>query len=123
VPGEVVTEGALLMCPMGTVPCELNVIPEGAEVGAPAPVATIMTMIPELNIMGFDICHSPGNPACLNPTGQGPCVPAIVDPWAPGAPNVLVNGVPALTMGSVCECAFGGVITIVEPGQFTVTAV
>lgn len=116
-----VTAGAMLMCPMGTVPTPLVVEPEGAMVGAPAPAATIMNFVPFMNIEGFGVCHSPGNPACLNPTGEGPCVPAIVAPWAPGAPNVLINDVPALTNDSVCECTLGGVIEITEPGQVSVT--
>jgi hypothetical protein len=116
-----VTLGAMIMCDMGTVPTPLVVEPEGAMVGAPLPAATIMDMVPLMNIEGFAVCHSPANPACYNPTGQGPCVPAIVDPWIPGAPNVLINGIPALTQLSTCVCALGGAIEIIEPGQFQVT--
>ena len=116
-----VTDGAMCMCDMGTIPTPLVIEPEGAMVGAPAPAGTIMDFVPMLNIEGFGICHSPANPACINPTGQGPCVPAIVDPWLPGAPNVLINGIPALTQTSMCMCAFAGTIEIIEPGQFCVT--
>ena len=109
-----------MLCDMGKVPVPLAVIPEGVPVMSGAPVATVLNFAPLVNIATFGICSSPGNPACANPTGQGPCVPSIVAPWAPGAPNVLVNGVPALTEDSVCECLFGGVIAILEPGTSTV---
>ena len=115
-----VTAGAMVRCAMGKVPMPLVVIPEGTPVTSGAPAATIMDFAPFVNIESFVVCSSPANPACANPSGQGPCVPAIVAPWAPGCPTVLIDGVPALTSDSVCECAFGGVITILEPGTSTV---
>jgi hypothetical protein len=35
---------------------------------------------------------------------------------------VLANGMPLCTEESVCMCAWGGVIEVVEPGNFTVMA-
>ena len=45
----------------------------------------------------------------------------VTTPWKPGSPTVLVANVPALNNSSTCQCAFGGVITITSPGQFTAT--
>lgn len=115
-----VTAGALVLCDMGKIPTPLVVIPEGIPVLSGAPAATIMNFAPFVNIETFGVCSSPLNPACDNPTGEGPCVPSIVAPWAPGCPTVLVNGVPALTADSLCECAFGGVVAIIEPGASNV---
>jgi hypothetical protein len=119
-----VVEGALLMCPMGKVPAPLTVEPQGALVTAGGEVATVMDYLPIVNIATFGVCNSPANPACMNPSGSAPCVPAIVAPWAPGSPSVLINGVPALTSDSTCICTLsGGVpITVTSPGQETVEA-
>ncbi len=96
--GQLVVEGAMMMCPMGKAPVPLVVIPEGAMVTATTPVATIMDFVPLENIATFGACSSPANPEVIAALGAPvPCVPAIVAPWAPGAPTVLVNGIPALT--------------------------
>jgi uncharacterized Zn-binding protein involved in type VI secretion len=104
---------------MGKVPVPIVVEPEGAMVTAGAAVATIMDFVPMVNIATFGLCNSPANPATMNPTGTAPCVPVIVSPWAPGAPTVTVNGVPALTADSTCTCVLSGgaPITITSPGQ------
>jgi hypothetical protein len=38
------------------------------------------------------------------------------------APTTVIGGIPALVMGSVCNCAYGGAITIVGPPALTVQA-
>jgi Domain of unknown function (DUF4280) len=48
-------------------------------------------------------------------------VPAIPAPWVPGSPTVLVGGQPALSNASQCLCAYGGVVTVMLPGQFQAT--
>jgi hypothetical protein len=37
----------------------------------------------------------------------------------PGSPTTLVGGVPALNNSCTCACAYGGVISIVNPGTTT----
>jgi uncharacterized Zn-binding protein involved in type VI secretion len=44
-----------------------------------------------------------------------PCVP-VTTPWKPGAMKTTIGGIPALTQGSTCQCAWGGVIEILVPG-------
>jgi ABC-type uncharacterized transport system permease subunit len=36
--------------------------------------------------------------------------------------KVMLGGVPVLTAGSVCQCAWAGTISIGVPGQVTVSA-
>lgn len=117
--GQLVVAGAMMTCIFGKVPVPLIVVPEGSLVTAVTPAATIMDFVPMENIATFGVCNSPANPACLNPTGTGPCIPATVAPWVPGAPTVLINGMPALTNDSRCSCALGApeCISIVEAGQ------
>ena len=117
--------GAQMMCEFGASPMPLAVIPEGAIVNATATAATIMECEPFVNIPPFGICNSPSNPAAVAAKAAGataPCTP-VTTPWVPGAPTVLINGMPALTSESRCSCALGvpECISIVEPGQFSVT--
>jgi hypothetical protein len=125
--GIQVCTGAVMMCSFGVAPSVLDVEPvSGVIVSAPA--ATIVDMVPLVNIAPFGMCMSEANPEVIAATAAAlgvltpmPCIPVPVAPWAPGAPTVLYGGIPALTDDSICECMWGGVITIEEPGQFTVT--
>jgi hypothetical protein len=118
----------MVKCSFGVAPSPLQVIPEGALVTAGGlPAATIANMIPLVNITTFGMCSAPTNPEVIAATAAAlgvftpmPCVPVIVDPWAPGAVSVTINGIPALTNDSVCECAWAGVVTVAEPGQVMV---
>lgn len=123
-----VVEGALLKCAFGVAPAPLNVIPTGVTAGG-LPAATIMDMAPMVNIPTFGMCETLSNPevatattAALGVLTPMPCIPVTVAPWAPGAVTVTIDGMPALTNDSVCMCAWGGVIEIVEPGQVMVQA-
>lgn len=116
-PGPFVCAGATLKCAFGDVPMPLLVEPGGRPTVGGLPMATIDDCFPMDNIPSFSVCTAPANPATKNPSGQAPCVPIIEVPWMPGAPNVLVDGVPALTMGSTCLCQWAGPIEIVDPGQ------
>jgi uncharacterized Zn-binding protein involved in type VI secretion len=46
-----------------------------------------------------------------------PCVPNTATPWAPGSPIVTIADQPALRQTDTCQCAWGGTITITDPGQ------
>ena len=46
-----------------------------------------------------------------------PCIPVIPAPWVPGSPTVLIANKPALNNSSKLMCAWGGVISINNPGQ------
>lgn len=122
-----VTGGAMTLCTFGAAPGVLNVLPAGTLAGAP--VATIMDNVPFLNIGPFTLCTSLANPAVATATAAAlgvltpmPCTPVIPAPWTPGSPTVMIQGRPALTNTSTCMCAYGGLITIGMPGQFTALA-
>ena len=118
---QLVVSGAMVKCQFAAgPPVPLSVVPGDVTAGAPA--ATVMDFEPMVNIPVMGSCTSPGNPATKNPSGQAPCTPAIVAPWAPGAASVIVTGEPALTSDSTCACTLGApsCITITTPGQAAV---
>ncbi len=121
-----VCDGALLMCPFGVAPTALIATSAPTTTTSGMPAATIMDFAPMDNIPTFGMCMSPANPevaaataAALGVLTPMPCVPATVAPWAPGSPTVIIGEFPALDETSVCECMWGGVITITFPGQVT----
>lgn len=126
--GMQVVMGAMLQCPFGVAPSTLIVIPKGLPVFDSGPLAaTIMDFAPLVNIPPFGMCTSLANPTVASATAAAlgvltpmPCIPVIPAPWAPGSPTVMIGTFPALNNSSKCMCAWGGVISITNPGQFTV---
>jgi hypothetical protein len=121
-----VCTGAMLMCSFGAAPSTLTVLPQSRVMTANMPAANIMDNKPIVNIPPFGTCISLANPAVAAATAAAlgvltpmPCVPVIPAPWVPGSPTVLVGNMPALNESSKCICAWGGVIQITVPGQFT----
>lgn len=124
--GTQVCMGAMLQCSFGVAPSTLVVIPQN-QVLATTPAANIMDNKPIANVPPFGMCQSMANPAVAAATAAAfgaltpmPCMPALTAPWLVGAPTVLIGNMPALDSNSKLICAFGGVIQIVNPGQFTV---
>jgi hypothetical protein len=124
---QLVTLGATLTCTFGMAPSMLSVLPSSMGMAENKPIASIMDFKPMINIPPFGMCMTPSNPTVAAATSAAmgvltpmPCIPVIVSPWVPGAPAVLVGNVPALTAVSTCMCTWGGVISIVQPGQLTV---
>lgn len=120
--------GATTQCSFGVAPSSLIVLPAN-RVLQTMPIANIMDNKPFVNIAPFGMCTSMANPTVAAATAAAlgvltpmPCVPATAAPWVPGTPTVLVGNMPALDMNSKCICSFGGVISIVAPGQFVVQA-
>lgn len=120
-----VLAGATTTCTMGGAPGTLNVLPRPVMIEN-RPAANIGDFAPIVNIVPFGTCRSLLNPmtaaataaaaGILTPAG---CIPATVAPWVPGSPTALVAGMPALTLGSTCVCAYGGVISVTQPGAMT----
>lgn len=126
--GLLVTAGAMMQCSFGVSPAALAVLPPGRPLG-PAPAANIMDNKPLLNVLPFGMCSSPANPTVAAATAAAlgvltpmPCMPNTVAPWVPGVPKVLIGGVPALDNSCKLTCMWGGMISILSPGQFTSTA-
>jgi hypothetical protein len=103
--------------------CVLVPTPNGVMAGG-LPAATIMDHEPLVNIPTFGMCQSLANPevaaattAALGVLTPMPCIPMTEAPWVPGAVTVMIGEFPALTEDSMCICAWGGEITITDPGQ------
>lgn len=125
--GPLACTGAVLQCSFGAAPSSLLVLPTNRVLGV-APVANIMDTVPFLNIPPFAMCTSLANPAVAAATAAAlgvltpmPCTPTPAGPWVPGVPTVLIGNLPALDGSCKLMCAFGGVIQILSPGQFTAT--
>nr|WP_169708662.1 DUF4280 domain-containing protein [Trinickia terrae] len=120
-----ITTGATMQCSFGAAPAVLNVLPVN-RVLAGAPAATIMDHLPMVNVAPFGVCSCAANPmvaaataAALGVLTPMPCVPMTMAPWLPGSPTVLIGAMPALQNASKLMCAWGGVISILAPAQFT----
>ncbi|MGE0138374.1 MAG: DUF4280 domain-containing protein [Ilumatobacteraceae bacterium] len=116
---------AQLMCTFGAAPSALTVVPKGRPVQAGGQIAaTVQDFAPNTNIMPFGMCTTLSNPQVAAATSAAngvltpqPCIPVVTAPWSPGSATVQINGAPALTSTSMCQCAWGGTITISNPGQ------
>lgn len=111
--------GALLACSFGAAPSTLSVIPTNRLMCEGKPMANIADNVPMLNIAPFGLCMSIANPitaaqtaAALGVLTPGTCTPMPVAPWAPGSTTTMVANMPALTNVSICNCAYGGVISV-----------
>ena len=122
-----VCNGATLMCPCGASTSSLVVLPIHRMITSDQPAANIDDHVPMTNVMPFGMCMSPANPMVAAATAAAmgvltpmPCIPATVAPWVPGAPTVMLADMPTLDNTSTLMCMWGGVITFVDPGEFTV---
>ncbi|MFI3227512.1 MAG: DUF4280 domain-containing protein [Clostridia bacterium] len=119
--GFAVLGGANIQCSFGTAPSVLTVLPTSLVMSS-MPMASIMDYIPMVNILPFVMCQNPANPTVASATAAAlgvltpmPCIPLTVSAWAPGCSSVMVAGNPALNNSSKLNCAYGGVIQIVNP--------
>lgn len=125
--GMSVVNGANLMCTMGVAPAPIMVTPENKVLIGNQPAANIMDHIPMKNIMPFGVCKSIANPqvaaataAALGVLTPMPCVPNTVAPWAPGSPQCMVGGKPAVNNTCQLMCTWAGVITVSNTPATTV---
>lgn len=116
--GICVCAGAMVKCAFGVAPSTLMKPP--GTVMTSMPIANIMDNKPMANILPFGSCICPANPSTVGGTIPAPCVPVTAAPWTPGSPTVLVNNFPAINNSSILMCTWGGVITILNPGQTTI---
>jgi uncharacterized protein DUF4280 len=124
--GQAICMGAMMQCSFGAAPSSLVVLPAN-RVLTGTPTATIMDHIPIANVPPFGVCSSISNPtvaaattAALGVLTPMPCVPVLPAPWVVGAPTVMIGNFPTLDSSAKLMCAWGGVIQITAPGEFTV---
>lgn len=120
--GPAAVQTAMLMCSFGVAPATLSPMPPPTVLIEGKPAATITDSAPLVNVPPFGMCTSLGNPqvaaataAALGVLTPMACIP-VTTPWVNGATKTMVAGKPALTMGAQCQCAYGGVIQILNPG-------
>jgi hypothetical protein len=122
-----VCNGAKMTCSFGMMPSSLVVLPIHRTMTNQQPDANIMDYKPMANIQPFGMCISPTNPqvaaattAALGVLTPQPCMPCTMSPWIMGAPTVILDKAPTLDNISKLMCTWGGVITFISPGEFTV---
>jgi hypothetical protein len=118
--------GAQLQCSFGAAPSNLMVLPVNRVMTSNVPAANIMDHKPMVNILPFGTCMSLANPMVAAATSAAmgvltpmPCIPMTMSPWIPGIPTVLIANFPAIDETCKLMCNWGGVIQVVNPGQFT----
>jgi uncharacterized Zn-binding protein involved in type VI secretion len=121
--------GGLMTCSFGMAPSTLSALPTSRVMIEGRPAADITAIAPIVNIPPFGMCTSLANPTVAAATSAAlgvltpmPCVPAVVAPWTPQAPQTLIGGKPALVAGSTCTCAWGGAISLTMAGTVRTTA-
>jgi hypothetical protein len=91
------------------------------------PVATVMDNKPLVNVMPCGMCQSMANPTVAAATAAAlgvltpmPCIPVLTAPWTPGSTTCMIGGKMALNQSCKLMCAYGGSISVVNPGQTTI---
>lgn len=120
---EYVCTGATLQCSMGTSNSKLIATPKNVSLvgNDQANIADFVSMI---NVKSFGKCRSLAYPPTASATAAHygkltpmPCVPGTCPKWSAVDPDSLVCGEPALLKPATLRCVYGGVISIVNPGQ------
>lgn len=119
-----VVTSAMMKCTFGMTPCPLVVNPARTVMIGGLQQGNISDFVPFTNISSFGMCSAPTNPAVIAATSAAmgvftpaPCIPAITTPWMPGKPDVLVQGMPALTKSCMNMCMWLGQISFTTDGQ------
>ena len=123
-----VGNGAMTSCIFGIAPGSL-VLPPSTVMGTSGSLGNCSNCVPFMNVTPFGLCMSLANPITAAQTAAafgvltpGACIPTPAGMWLPIKPTVLSMNMPMLDSSSMLMCAFGGVIRINVPGQFTVMA-
>ena len=121
--------GAMLRCSFGIAPATMSPLPVTRVTVEGRPVAVTSDTMPIVNIGMFGPCQSLANPATAAATTAAagvltpmPCTPVITGQWVSTSPRTTVGGRPVLTEGAMCMCAYGGVVTVTNPGSVRTTA-
>jgi len=120
--------GATMMCTFGVAPASLVVLPTGQAMTPAVPSANTSAFAPIANIPPFGACTSMANPTVAAATAAAlgvltpmPCVPMTTSPWIPGATTTIDGAMPAVDISCKLMCNWGGCISVLNPGQMTLT--
>ena len=121
--GLIVVAGATVLCTFGQTG-NLNVTSNLKKLADGKPIATIKDAQGMSNITPCGMCSSMANPqvaaataAALGVLTPQPCIPQPTGIWVGGQTKKIIEGAPALSQEAKCMCAWGGSISIVNPGQ------
>ncbi len=124
--GFAVCTGAIAKCPFGVAPAPLTFLPSNI-LGMAGPIGSCSSCAPFMNIAPFGVCSSILNPITAAQTAAafgvltpGACIPTPTGMWLPMKPTVISTTGSILTSDSLLICAYGGVIKILTPMQYTV---
>ncbi|MDR0433523.1 MAG: DUF4280 domain-containing protein [Gracilibacteraceae bacterium] len=120
--GIAVVTGATYVCTFGTVPGVLKAAQAKVLAGG-APAAVISDVAPMAAITPCGLCTTVSNPAVAAATAAAlgvltpqPCIPAPVGTWL-GSRAPQIAGTPGLSSEAKLLCSYGGLISVVSPGQ------
>ncbi len=126
---ELVVATGTAVCSFGTAPAPIKVTSQAKVIAGGKPCGTIQDAGGISNVGPFAMCTSMANPQVAAATAAAmgvltpqPCSPVQAGTWIPTKPKVLVNGKPCLASDCKMMCAYGGSISIINPGQVKVTA-
>ena len=112
----------MLQCSFGLAPSTLNVLPVSRVLIEGKPAAVFADSAAFLNIPPFGMCTTLSNPTVAAATAAAlgvltpmPCIP-VPTPWVPPIAQVMIGGKPTINMTAKCICAWGGSISILNPG-------
>lgn len=118
-----VCTGATLRCTMGTSCPKLKATPKNVSLTG-KDQANIADYVSIKNIPSFGRCRSLGYPPTAAATAANygkltpmPCVPGTCPKWQAIDKDSLICGEPALLEPATLRCMYGGIISIVNPGQ------
>lgn len=124
--GQVVVTGGTAQCTCGTLPGMIAAGAQKTMLAEGKPVATIVDFNMQC-ITPFGLCTTLQNPvvqaataAALGVLTPQPCTLVPVGTWKPTKVTMQAGGSPVLTNECQGACAYGGCITITNPGQSTV---
>jgi hypothetical protein len=119
-----VCDGATLQCNQGDKKSTYKVVDIHNIYIQGNSMATIEDSQPMINIKPFGKCKSMVNPTVSAATAANhghlkpmPCQPNIPGNWLGGKEDVRIAGIGTVLETSKLNCAYAGVITIVDPGQ------
>lgn len=100
--------GAQIKCSKGTAPNILKVLPDKKISLNGQAIATKTCNKGMINIMPFGACQRDHSP---------PCTPNISGMWTNLVKFITAGGEEVPCEKSKCNCSFGGIISIINPGQ------
>ena len=118
-----VCTGATLKCTMGTSCPKLIATPKNVSLTGKEQ-ANVADYVSMKNVPSFGRCRSLGYPPTASATAANhgtltpmPCVPGTCPKWQTVDKDSLICGEAALLEPATLRCVYGGIISIVNPGQ------